>query len=259
MGNDSSRPSLEALLESGGLSLDILHPGGLEITGELAELCNISRGSKVLDVASGTGESACYLAETFGCQVVGVDISDSMVQAARKKAKDRNLDVIFEKADALHLPFHDDTFDAVLSECTLCLLDKEKAMGEMARTAKPGGYVGMNDISWAEDTPETLKRQLAEIEGERPETRQGWRILFETTGLVDVRTVDKSHVISSWARDIRSRLGFTGLMKIAYEVIRRWGISGLNNILRSARIFESRYTGYAMIVGRKEMPGRKSM
>ena len=54
-------PSLEQLLENGNLQVEILYPGGLEITKELANLCEIGQGIRVLDVASDSGESDCFL------------------------------------------------------------------------------------------------------------------------------------------------------------------------------------------------------
>ena len=119
--------SLEALVEDGDLGFQILHPGGLELTRELAELCCAGPHKRLLDVASGTGESACYLAESFGCRVTGIDHSGFMVETAKRKAQDHNLEVQFQQADAHHLPFEAGTFDAVISECTTCALDKPSA------------------------------------------------------------------------------------------------------------------------------------
>ena len=51
--------SLEALIETELLQVESLHPGGLELTEEFAELCEVRRGSDVLELACGTGESAC--------------------------------------------------------------------------------------------------------------------------------------------------------------------------------------------------------
>ena len=164
------RPSLENLIESVDLKLEVLHPGGLAIT---KELCHVSKDTKLLDVSSGTGESACFIAEQFGCEVTGVDVSEYMVDRARRKAAERGLPVTFKQGDAHNLPFDEHTFDAVISECTTCLLEKERAISEMVRVAKPGGYVGIHDICWKEDTPEHMKQKLAEIEGERPETLEG--------------------------------------------------------------------------------------
>lgn len=246
-------PSLENLIENEDLGLESLHPGGLEITQELARLCQIGKDTSVLEVASGTGESACYLSASLQACVVGIDSSDSMIERAKQKAKQRNLEIEFEKADAHQLPFGEATFERVFSECTTCLLDKERAIREMVRIVKPGGYVGIHDICWQPDTPEKMKKRLAESEGESPETLEGWKLLFEKAGLVDIETVDKSFLIPTWIKESKKKLGLKGELKILLKIVRKWGLRGLRNIWSSEQIFQSQYTGYGIIVGRKPL------
>ena len=242
-------PSIERLLETGDLPVEILHPGGLEITRELAERCHVEPRQRVLDVASGTGEAACFLAEAFHCSVVGIDASAFMVDRAQAKAQDRNLDVRFQQGDAHALPFDDDTFDAVISECTTCALDKRRAIREMVRVTRPGGHVGIHDLCWREDSPDDLKQRLAELEGEHPETLGDWKRLFEDSGLVDVVTEDKSELLASWAGDMKQQLGLSGELKIYWKILRRWGFQGLRRIKESERVFRSEQLGYGLIVG----------
>ena len=71
--------SLESLIETELLKLQNLHPGGLELTEELAELCQVRRGTEVLELACGTGESACFLAERLGCPVVSLRSDNGLV------------------------------------------------------------------------------------------------------------------------------------------------------------------------------------
>jgi len=245
------KPSLENLIESEDIGLEVLHPGGTEITEELAELCNIREGKSVLDVACGTGESACFIAEKFKCKVMGIDASEYMIQKAREKAKNRRVEVEFKIANAHNLPFGENLFDAVISECTTCLLHKEKAISEMKRVCKSGGYVGIHDVCWKDKTPVSIKRKLAEIEGERPETLDGWKKLFEDAGLVDVIAIDKSHLMKRWRVEIKKKLGIIGQLRIFAKVLRNWGLSGLKTIRESQSIFESEHIGYGIIVGRK--------
>lgn len=245
------QPSLENLIEAEDLGLEILHPGGLQITRELGELCRISSTSQVLDVASGTGESACFLAVHFGCAVTGIDASEFMIERARLKARDRAINVAFKKADAQELPFDANTFDVIISECTTCILDKETAIREMARVAKPGGFIGIHDLCWKERTPQHIKRRLAELEGEEPETLEGWKELFERVGIEEVIAADKSFLLSSWGTDIKRKLGIVARLRIFIIAAGRWGFGGLGRIAESARIFQSVHTGYGIIVGRK--------
>lgn len=244
-------PSLENLVESGELDLAILHPGGMELTRELAHLCRIGKDTSVLDVACGTGESACFLAEHTGARVVGIDISGRLIEKARHKAEQRSLKIEFRQADAHQLPFTDAAFDCVISECSVCLMDKERALAEMARVVKSGGYVGIHDVCWQPHTPERIKNRLAEIEGESPEMLAGWKSLFERAGLLDVTTVDKSSVLSAWIKNTRKEVGLAGQLKLFINVIRKWGLRGLKDILESEWIFAGKHMGYGIIVGRK--------
>jgi len=245
------QPSLEWLVETGMLELESLHPGGLETTRQLATVCNIQRGDAVLDVASGTGETACFLAQAFGARIYGVDHADEMIRRAEAKASAKGLEIQFQKSDAAKLPFEDSRFDAAICECTLSFLDKLHVLGEMVRVVRPGGCVGMHDLCWKEGAPEKFKRTLAEIEGEQPETLRGWRSLFESAGLVQITAVDKSETMSRWMQQSREQLGWTGELLLARKIIRRWGMRGAWRVWRSERVFSSNYLGYVLVVGTK--------
>jgi ubiquinone/menaquinone biosynthesis C-methylase UbiE len=214
-------------------------------------ICNIHKGAKVLDIASGTGETACFLAERFAARVYGIDQSDQMIWRAEAKARRKGLEVEFRKADAANLPFGDAEFDAAICECTLCFLDKERVLGEMVRVVRLEGCIGIHDLCWKTDAPDGLKRTLAEIEGERPETLEGWRRLFHQAGLVEISAVDKAKLMSRWMGESREQLGLTGQVTLALRIIRRWGPRGVWRVLKSERVFSSEFLGYGIVVGKK--------
>ena len=66
---------------------DSFHPGGLTLTGRLGELLQLKPGQRVLDVAAGKGTSAIFLAQRFGCEVVGVDYGAESVKEATARAE----------------------------------------------------------------------------------------------------------------------------------------------------------------------------
>ena len=103
---------------------------------------------KVLDVACGTGDMAVCLAER-GCTVTGVDISEEMLGIARQKTASAN----FQLADAEHLPFDDNTFDAVT--CAFGVrnfVHLEKGLNEMLRVLKPGGRMVILELATPDST-----------------------------------------------------------------------------------------------------------
>ena len=143
---------------------DSFHPGGLALTERLGQRLELQPGQRVLDVAAGRGTSAFFLAERFGCQVVGVDYGAEAVQEAESEAKAKGLDnlVNFSQGDAEQLRFEDNTFDAVICECAFCTFpDKSSAASEFTRVLRPGGQVGLSDLTRAGTLPDELETLLA--------------------------------------------------------------------------------------------------
>jgi len=126
------------------------HPGGLKLTERLGEVLDLTPGSRLLDVAAGRGASAIFLAERFGCEVVGIDYSRKNVEAGNEEAGARGPDikVTFQWADAEKLPFPDASFDAVICECAFCAFPgKQAAACEFNRVLRPRGRVGLSDLT----------------------------------------------------------------------------------------------------------------
>jgi len=142
------------------------HPGGLKLTERLGQLLQLTAHSRVLDAASGTGASAVFLAERFGCEVLGIDYSTQNVARANEQAKSKGLGarIRFELADAELLPAPDASFDAVICECAFCTFpDKSTAASEFARVLCPGGRVGISDLTRLRVLPKELDGLLAWI------------------------------------------------------------------------------------------------
>ena len=137
---------------------DSFHPGGTHLTTRLGQLTQLGGDSRVLDVAAGRGTSAFHLAQSFGCEVVGVDLSEENVRTASEEASIRGVSnrVSFQVADAEELPFEADTFDAIVCECAFCTFpNKQTAAEEFFRVLKPRGRLGFSDLTkTAEPIPE---------------------------------------------------------------------------------------------------------
>jgi len=98
-------------------------------------------GMRVLDCATGTGDLALAFRRT-GAEVVGTDFCAPMLAPAREKARAAGLDVTFEVADALALPYPDRSFDvASIAFGIRNVDDPVRCLGEMARVVRPGGQV----------------------------------------------------------------------------------------------------------------------
>lgn len=129
---------------------DSYHPGGRALTRRLASVAGLQPGERVLDVASGPGATALLLAQEFGVTVDGVDLAAASVERATAAAQATGLaaSVRFHLGDAEELPFPDESFDVVISECAFCTFpDKATAAAELARVLRVGGRVGLTDVT----------------------------------------------------------------------------------------------------------------
>jgi ubiquinone/menaquinone biosynthesis C-methylase UbiE len=130
-------------------SLDQFHTRGLAATVELAKLAGITADMSVLDVGSGLGGPARFLAATCGCRVTGVDLSESLVDAARylTERTGQSEQVSFETASALELPFDDNYFDAVLLQhVAMNISDRRRLYREIRRVLKLSGRFASYDV-----------------------------------------------------------------------------------------------------------------
>ncbi|MBI4081419.1 MAG: class I SAM-dependent methyltransferase [Candidatus Lambdaproteobacteria bacterium] len=174
---------LHALRPEDLAPVDQFHIRGHAATRELAELCALGSGTRVLDVGCGLGGSARYLATRFGCHVTGLDVTEEYCRVAalfsRRLGMDRHVD--FRHGSALALPFADASYDAVWTEhAQMNIADKPRLYAEMVRVLKPGGRLLFHDVfqgpggevafpvPWADEpslsaliAPDDLQRLLA--------------------------------------------------------------------------------------------------
>ena len=130
-------------------ALDQFHTRGLAATAELGKLAGITAGMSVLDVGSGVGGPARFLAATCGCQVTGVDLSEPFVDAARylTERTGQSGQVSFETASALELPFDAGRFDVVLLQhVAMNISDRTRLYREIRRVLKSGGRFAIFDV-----------------------------------------------------------------------------------------------------------------
>jgi ubiquinone/menaquinone biosynthesis C-methylase UbiE len=130
-------------------ALDQFHTRGLAATAELAKLAGITADMAVLDVGSGVGGPARFLAATYGCRVTGIDLSEPFVDAARylTRRTGQSEQVSFRAASALDLPFDGSRFDAVLLQhVAMNIAERARLYREIRRVLKPSGRFATFDV-----------------------------------------------------------------------------------------------------------------
>lgn len=116
---------------------------------------DLAPGSRVLDVACGTGNTALPLARR-GCLVTGVDIAPNLLAQARDRAAAEHLTAHFDEGDAEALPYPDAAFDAVVTMFGAMFAPRpDTVASELARVLRPGGLLAM--ANW---NPESFSGQM---------------------------------------------------------------------------------------------------
>jgi arsenite methyltransferase len=237
---------------------DSFHPGGLRLTEELASLLELGPGTWVLDVASGKGTSALFLAERFGCRVTGIDLSEQNVLHARNQASERGLGQLadFRLADAEALPFDAGIFDAILCECAFCTFPSKKAAAsEFERVLKPGGLVGISDITRDVGPLPDLDGLLAWVaciaDAQPLDSYAHW---LSEAGLRPSRAEQRSHYLQEMVQGIRGKLLLAEIM----IGLRKLNLPDLD--INEAKAFSkaaqdaivSNHLGYGIVVASKD-------
>lgn len=120
-----------------------------KLTLRVASRARLEAGLDVLDVGCGDGHSSCFLAEHFGCRVVGISTGKRGVDEARRLSRDRRLSrrVTFRVRDGMDNRFPDGSFDRVwVLQSSHFMLDKRRLLQECVRVLRPGGRVVLADI-----------------------------------------------------------------------------------------------------------------
>lgn len=204
-GKDTSRLTVEDLAP-----VDEFHVRGRPATAELADGLRLGPGMRVLDVGCGIGGPSRHLAAAFGCDVVGIDLTEAYCEVAALLAERVGLGdrVAYRQGDALAMPFEDGAFDAAYTQhVAMNIEDKAGLYAEVARVLKPGGRFGIYDllqgeggevfypVPWAPDASISFLVGPAEL-----------RSLLEAAGLEIAswrETVDEARL---WVDQMKARM-----------------------------------------------------
>jgi SAM-dependent methyltransferase len=175
---------------------------GQQLAAGLIDVAGVRSGDRVLDVGCGTGQLSMELAEIVGGEnLAAIDPGEAVVAVCRRRVPDADVRVGVAEA----LPFADATFDAVLAQLVINLVDDPAAaVGEMVRVARPGASVAA--CLWDDDempllrsywdaAQEAAPAELAEVnDGARvgAPDKEWLRELWEAAGLGDITVGDFS-------------------------------------------------------------------
>jgi ubiquinone/menaquinone biosynthesis C-methylase UbiE len=130
-------------------AIDEFHVRGQEVTLELAAAADLQPGMRILDAGCGLGGACRLLADEYGCDVTGIDITEDYIRTAEKLSALTGLQHQnhFVHGSVLNMPFDNNSFDVALTQhVQMNIADKKTFYAEVARVLKKGGRFIYYDI-----------------------------------------------------------------------------------------------------------------
>lgn len=182
-----------------------IHVGGAEQTDVLAEKIGLDRegeGLYLLDICSALGGPARHLAQRYGINIVGLDITPEMVAEAEERTKGNEFAdrIEYRIGSALDIPFKHDTFDVVWGQDAWCYIrDKPRLISEVNRVLKRGGTLAFTDWIWGPVSPtgEESDYLMEFMVFPDLQTIDGYKDLIKGEGLDIIETEDLSDDFAS--------------------------------------------------------------
>jgi ubiquinone/menaquinone biosynthesis C-methylase UbiE len=170
------------------------------VSERLCDTVDLRAGERVLDVATGSGNTAIAAARRL-CEVTGVDYVPGLLERGRSRAAAEGVPVEFKEGDAEALPAQDGSYDVVLSTFGVMFApNQEQAARELLRVCRPGGRIGLANWTpegWIGEMFRVVGRHVPPPAGLRPPTRwgteEGLRELFGD-GVASPRATRQSFV-----------------------------------------------------------------
>lgn len=182
-------------------AMDHFHTRGLLATKDLAAMAGVDPGSDVLDIGSGVGGPARFLAANYGANVIGVDLSPDYVEAADYLSMRCGLSdqTSFRQGDALKLSFEPERFDRVfLQHVAMNIADREQLYAGVARVLRRGGRFGTFDIVRRSDDPLFPVPWAREAAGSYLLTEDETIAAAERAGLKLAERRDETQIAIDW-------------------------------------------------------------
>jgi len=159
-------------------------PGGIDTVRRLVVNCHLRPGVSVLHVGCSAGFLSRELARRSGCNVLGIDLSSSMVKAATRHAAQEGLSALvrYEQHDMRRLQMGDQLFDVVISGGALAFVEGQRqAVEEWVRVARPYGLIADAELYYRQPPPaQILARVSGAIGVAVPKyDREHWRSVFD--------------------------------------------------------------------------------
>jgi phosphoethanolamine N-methyltransferase len=207
---------------------NFISTGGLESTREIVKLLDLKPGMKVLDVGSGIGGSAFYMAQEYGVQVHGLDLSHNMLSIANERLDELNLEslVTFEYGDILESEV-ESVYDVAYSrDAFLHIENKALLFQVLERALKPNGLLFFTDYCWGDGSHSEEFLAYVAQRGYDLHTPKDYGNLIEQAGFAEVQAMDKTKLFGDYLHLELEHLPNDGSIP---EIRKSWGEKIIRN------------------------------
>ncbi|MEP4197729.1 MAG: methyltransferase domain-containing protein [Aliishimia sp.] len=204
-------------------AVDEFHMGGRPATGTLAEALELGSDLNVLDIGCGLGGTARYVATTYGCKVLGIDLTPEYVSVGQDLNASLGLSdrIDLSVASALEMPFPDAQFDrACMLHVGMNIADKRQLMNEAARVIRPEGYFGVYDVMRTGDAP--IEYPVAWAEDDSTSfvaTIEEYKSALAAAGFAVIDVINKRDVAIGFFEMIMARLAKGGPPPLGLHIV----------------------------------------
>lgn len=226
------------------------HLGGVNATERLLAACRVAPGQVILNLGCGTGYTAVRLAQRHAVDVIASDINARLLQLTFDRARQAGVDKNVQRvqANAHDLPFVSGHLDGVIVESVLIFCqDASRVAAEMCRILKPGGLLGINEMTYLQPPPDDLRASLHDGLGIQPRTENEWQALFNAAGFSAVHST-LHHI--KLMEQLMSHLKVDGLRNYLTAVFRNLNDAALLKPFMNKALMSqfTAYLGYGLYV-----------
>ena len=168
--------------------------GGAQTTTAFLATLDLQPGQKVLDIGCGIGGGDFLMADEYGVEVLGIDLSKNMVNIALERSQGLKSSCMFTVADCTKVEYEPGSFDAVYSRDTLLhIQDKPALLAKALQWLKPGGRLFITDYACGPPDAHTAEfKEYVKKRGYDLKTPAEYGTLVEDVGFIDVVAEDRT-------------------------------------------------------------------
>ncbi|MDU8945120.1 class I SAM-dependent methyltransferase [Ovoidimarina sediminis] len=200
--------------------VDEFHIGGVAATEALLGPLRIGAGTRVLDLGSGIGGPARFIATRYGAEVTGIDLTPEFVAVAKRLSDLVGVTADFVEGSVLDLPFGDNSFDLLtLLHVGMNLPDKPRLFAEAARVMAPGARFAVYDVMRFGDHPEFPLPWASAPEGSFLDAPEAYLAAAEAAGLGLQHRADRGEVARAFFADLQAKVAAEGAPPIGLPIL----------------------------------------